>query len=78
MKSVDDSCEIVLLSLKGRCYENKFYFVLFGHFPERTLFLSCSDSSRSTCCMLDSFRIVELLQICYGFIVGIGFVADML
>jgi len=68
MKSVDDSCEIVLLSLKGRCYENKFYFVLFRHFPERTLFLSC----------LDSFRIVELLQICYGFVVGIGFVADML
>jgi len=46
---VDDSCEIGLLYPSTDVAMGTI-FVSFGHFsPERSLFLSCSDSSRSTC-----------------------------
>jgi len=69
---VDDSCEIGLLSLKGRC-RGKFFFVIYGHFPpEWTLFLSCSDSSRSTCIM------VKLSKTPFGLSNCCRFVSDLL
>jgi len=46
-------------------------FVIFGHFPsDLEAVLLCSDCISSICCVVvDFLQIVELLWICYGFVV---------
>jgi len=70
---VNDSCEIRLLFLNGRCHGNKFSsFSHIFHLSGRYFFCHVQTpvvrllySGR----LVDSFLIVELLQICYGFVV---------
>jgi len=70
---VDDSYEIGLLSLKGRCHGNKFSSFSDISAGADAIFVMLRSQSfdlfYSGKLVVDSFRIVELLQICQGLVV---------
>ena len=70
---VDDSCKIGSLSLKGRCHGNKFSSFSDISAGADAIFVMLRSQSfdlfYSGKLVVDSFRIVELLQICQGLVV---------
>ena len=70
---VDDSYEIGLLSLKGRCHGNKFSSFSDISAGADAIFVMLRSQSfdlfYSGKLVVDSFQIVELLQICQGLVV---------